>query len=1516
MDQKVVVPLLSAALFTSLAGIASASIAIDQTISKDQGSASATVSTGAFSTTSGNELLLAFVSGDAPASGTNTVVTGLAGGGLVWVLAQRTNTQLGTAEIWRAFAPSPLASVTVTATLSSSVVSSITVMTFTGVDTTGTSGSGAIGAQGSANSGGGAPTASLATTRANSLVLGVGNDWDKAINRTPGTGQTVVHQDLSPTGDTYWVQRQSATTAAIGTSVTINDTAPTGDRYNLAIVEILASATAPSPADLTLSKSHVGNFVQGQTGAIYTLTVANSGGTATSGAVTVVDALPTGLTPTSMAGANWNCALATLTCTRSDALAAGASYPPITLTVNVANTAPASVTNIATVSGGGETNTGNDTASDVTTIVPLGVTSIKLVQRNVNGNEAATTSMSVAFTSANTSGDFLVVTGSAARPATTLAVSDTLGNSYLTAFGPVTDPAQNVTIYIWFVPMSKGGANSVTITPSGPAALEIHVSEWSGLASASPVDQTAWATGSGAAVSSGALTTTADGELVFGYAWVLNTATAGTGFTPMSLINGDLDEYQIQPAAGSVAATFSQTSGTWFAAMVTFRPASAAAPILSVAPQTLNFTASVGGSNPPPTTISVTNAGGGPLNFTAASDSPWLAVSPGSGTAPQSVQATASVSGLAAGSYTGHVTISSPGAQASPTIVTATLVIASSTGTGTLSIDVTVSKDNGVAGSAIVSPSFSTASPNELLLAFVGSDYQASQSSTNVTVTGISGGGLTWALVQRANAQSGTAEIWRAFAPSVLTGVTVTATLSQSVQSSMTVMAFIGVDTSGTNGSGAIGAVVGRSASSGAPSATLVTTRSNSWVVGAGDDYDNAIARTVGAGNTLVHQYLSPINDTYWVQRQAAATPLAGTSVTINDTAPTTDRYNLSICEILPAAVQTPTTTITPAATSAVAPNSIAPPPALTVSPRAVALTFSSTQQFTVQNGNGPLTWSVDGVTGGSSTTGTVAQTGIYTPPSAAGVHMVTATTADRSQSASALVYVTNYPGTFTYHNDNLRTGQNIGETVLTPANVNSSQFGKLFSYPTDGVAYASPLYVANVNIPGKGFRNAVYVATAHDSVYAFDADNPSSSPLWKASFLLGAGVSTVPPADVGDCCDMLSEIGITGTPVIDAAGGTLYVVAKTKEVARGAAAYVQRLHALDIATGVEKLGGPVVIQASVPGSGDGTVAGRVQFDPLHENQRPGLLLSNGVIYIGFGSHADGHPWHGWLLGYSATSLEQVMVYNDTANGYGGGIWQSGGAPAADGSGNLFVATGNGTFDANTGGVDYADSIQKLSPAGVVLDYFTPHDESNLSVNDLDLGSAGPIVLVNQTTGSVPHLMIAAGKGGTIYVLNRDNMGHYNAVNDGQIAQSIVGAFPFGARNTGNFSAPVYFNGSVYFGAVNDSIKAFQLSQGALSTVPLSQTAETYPNRGGTFAISANGAADGILWAVQDNGSGTPGVLRAYDAANLASELYNSSQAGSRDTLDVAAKFNVPLVANGKIFVVTQNTLIVYGLLP
>jgi len=335
-----------------------------------------------------------------------------------------------------------------------------------------------------------------------------------------------------------------------------------------------------------------------------------------------------------------------------------------------------------------------------------------------------------------------------------------------------------------------------------------------------------------------------------------------------------------------------------------------------------------------------------------------------------------------------------------------------------------------------------------------------------------------------------------------------------------------------------------------------------------------------------------------------------------------------------------------------------------------------------------------------------------------------------------------------------------------------------------------------------------------------------------------------------------------------------------------------------------------------------------VPFDALHELQRPALLLSNGVVYIGWASHGDNHPWHGWVLGYtapasgSATTLQQVLIYNATPNGYGAGIWQSGGGLATDATGCIYFVTGNGTFDVNTGGVDYGDTVEKLNPNGSVADYFTPYDESNMDANDLDLGAAGPVLLVDQTTGSYPHLLITAGKTGTIYVINRDNLGHYNSGNNSQIVQSLVSVLPNGTSDTGNFSTPVYFNGWVYFGAVNDTLKAFQLTNGLLSTGPTSQSAAIYGVRGASFAISANGNTNGILWAIQNLGASpnndatAPGVLFAYDATNLANELYDSSQAGSRDTLDYAAKFSIPLVANGKVFVAGQTKLVAYGLLP
>jgi hypothetical protein len=374
-------------------------------------------------------------------------------------------------------------------------------------------------------------------------------------------------------------------------------------------------------------------------------------------------------------------------------------------------------------------------------------------------------------------------------------------------------------------------------------------------------------------------------------------------------------------------------------------------------------------------------------------------------------------------------------------------------------------------------------------------------------------------------------------------------------------------------------------------------------------------------------------------------------------------------------------------------------------------------------------------------------------------------------------------------------------------------------------------------------------------------------------------------------------------------------VEAATKQIAGGTTNYVQKLHALDITTGAEKFGGPMVIQASVAGTGEGTLGGMITFTALHHGQRAGLLLSSDVIYIAFGSHDDEPIFHGWVMGYNATNLQRVMVYLSTPNGSDGGIWHAGGGVATDASGNLYFATGNGTFDANAGGSDYGDSVEKLGTNGVVQDYFTPHDQANMATNDLDLSSGGLLLLPDQG-GAYPHLLVNAGKTGTIYLLNRDNMGHYHANNDSQIVQSLVNALPGGTGGTGSFTPPVYFNGHVFFGAVNDSVRAFSITNGLLSTSPTSQSSGTYAYPGPAISASANGNANGILWAIQRNGTTAPGVLHAYDASNLGVELYNSSQAGSRDTLDYAAKFTPATAVNGRVYVASMSQLTVYGLLP
>ncbi len=571
------------------------------------------------------------------------------------------------------------------------------------------------------------------------------------------------------------------------------------------------------------------------------------------------------------------------------------------------------------------------------------------------------------------------------------------------------------------------------------------------------------------------------------------------------------------------------------------------------------------------------------------------------------------------------------------------------------------------------------------------------------------------------------------------------------------------------------------------------------------------------------------------------------------------------------------------------------------ITPKAAALTFTRTQQFTAQGGSGSVTWSVDGVAGGNSSSGTITNQGLYTPPTSVGTHTVTATAS--GQSANATVYITNNPGVFMHHNDTLRTGANTQETVLTQALVNQSTFGKILTYPLDGYTFASPLYVANVNVPGQGYHNLVYVATEHDSVFAFDADGTSSQPIWKDSFIDPAnGVTTVPASDVSSVPDIPNEIGITATPVIDPSTGTMWVLVYTKEVSGNTTSYVYRLHALDIATGAEKAT-PVVVQGSVPGTGDGSVNGVLAFNPLRENGRTALLLLNGVVYLAFGSHSDVDPFHGWVFGYNATTLARVLIFCTSPNSFHSGVWQSGGGLATDATGSIYFATGDGPFDANNG--NYGDTVMRMSASGTVQDYFTPRLEISQGTNN-DL-SAGGVLLLPDQPGPHPHEMVAAGKSGVLYLIDRDNMTHYNPAMDQNIQSIALGHL--------NFSNPVYWNNNVYISPINTGINAYRMTNGQLSSSPTSTTVANYDKRGGTLEVSANGTSNGILWALQSNGDSNS-ILHAYSAGNLGSELWNSSQAGTRDTLGPWLKFTVPLVVNGKVFVATDSQLVIYGLLP
>jgi hypothetical protein len=582
----------------------------------------------------------------------------------------------------------------------------------------------------------------------------------------------------------------------------------------------------------------------------------------------------------------------------------------------------------------------------------------------------------------------------------------------------------------------------------------------------------------------------------------------------------------------------------------------------------------------------------------------------------------------------------------------------------------------------------------------------------------------------------------------------------------------------------------------------------------------------------------------------------------------------------------------------------------VSISPRAAGLTVNQTLSVTATtNDPAGVNWTLS--PSGGSVSPTTSMTGVavtVTAPPTAGVYTLTATSvSDSTRSASIRIGVTDLAGVFTWHNDVARDGVNSHEFALTPANVNTTSFGRLFSCPVDAAIYAQPLWVANLTVGG-ATRNVLFVATEGDSLYAFDAD--TGVQLWKTNLIDSAhggtaGETFVPGNQVGGY-DLAPDVGVTGTPVIDPATGILYVVSKS--IDSTLTTFYQRLHAIDIATGNEKVGAPLLIAPTYPGTGGGGTT--VTFTSQWANQRAGLALVNGTVYVAWGSHEDDKPYYGWLVGfqYSGSALTQTAVFNAAPNNGAAGIWMSGSAPAADSAGNIYVMTGDGTFDVNSSTApnnDYADSLVKLSPSLTPLSYFTPSDQATRKANDMDLGAGGPVVLT-LPTGSPQHYVLASGKTTTSYLLNGDSLGGFG---DATAVQTFT-TMPL-------YAAGAFWNNTLYLGGAGFQapIQAFtfNFSSNMFNPTAASQSSLIYTFPGTAPSISASGATNGILWALDNSQYCThnsPGcsfsVVHAYDATNLANELWNSAQV-SADAGGNAVKFTVPTVANGKIYVGTRG---------
>jgi hypothetical protein len=593
--------------------------------------------------------------------------------------------------------------------------------------------------------------------------------------------------------------------------------------------------------------------------------------------------------------------------------------------------------------------------------------------------------------------------------------------------------------------------------------------------------------------------------------------------------------------------------------------------------------------------------------------------------------------------------------------------------------------------------------------------------------------------------------------------------------------------------------------------------------------------------------------------------------------------------------------------------TAVAPELLITKYPGSLVVTQGQTAAFSVEViGHPPFAyqWWRNGaeIKGATSSSFTLPQTSLADDGSK---FSVTVSNVKKTQaSPAATLSVQMPPDVVTFHNDNARSGQNLKETFLSPANVNPTTFGLINFLPVDGKVAAQPLFLGAVNIPNQGTHDLLYVATEHDSVYAFDAT--LGAMLWHTS-LLGANET---PSDELNCAEAHTpEIGVTATPVIDrhrGTHGTIYVQAMSKDDSGN---YHQRLHALDIATGNELANSPTEIQASYPGTGDNSVAGIVVFDPKMYFDRAALLLVNGVVYTTWASHCDVGPYTGWIIGYDADTLAQSHVLNLTPNGSKGAIWMSGSGPAADDAGNIYLANANGTFGptldahglpttSNFGNCFLKIATSPQTQQLFVSDYFTMFNTAWNSDTDTDLGSGGVVLLPDQVFNSTTYqLALSASKDGTVYIVDRNKMGHFDPNGD-TIYQELH------YSQQGVWSTPTYFQNTLYYGALNEPIKAYSIQNARLSLTPTDQSLHSFPYPGATPSISASGSDNAILWAVENNAD--LAVLHAYDPANLSNEIYNS---GTRDQFGPGNKFITPTIANGRVYVGTTNGIAVFGLL-